>query len=696
MPVFSRPWGLPAAVLAGAVALALAATPTHAVIDNVDEAEDICPTEDPCTIDELVNVLDGSVLDFGTRTVGVVAGGQIDIGAGTVTLRCGRFSTSLGASAAIKARASDGAGGMDGGVFTLEADSILMDARVRAQGDTPGVITLRAGGDIEIGELIDAHSTDGDSDGGVIEVESIDGSVTMDGQLDVGAGRFSEGGAITIVAGQDIDVAGALLAEGGEFDGGAIVLDAAGSVTVTGNVSATAPVEDGSGGEISVNAGVELALEGSATVTANGHRSSEDFAGDGGDISFESGGDLVVGANVIIESIGARPDGSGGAVSLVADGLLNFIGRSTAVSRGADGTGGDHSLEGCEVRHAGNSSIDSSGDRGTNRISARETLVLLSGSTVLAGPGSNANRFEYRKATVPPVISGEVDPAPLLVVDADLEPCPTCGNSAIEDGETCDDGNDVGGDGCSDDCNDEGCIADTPGYPVVKLCDDRKVCTADRCDTVASACEHEVACDDGVFCTVDSCGRSGNCLHAPDDALCDDGNECTDDSCGALECSNVEHGDPCDDGLDCTIDDVCGGGFCAGTPDCPPGETCSAITGQCERPPPTTTTTTTLSSCGNNMVEIPEECDDGDLLWDTGEACRADCSLVACGDPDDSGSVTASDSLVALRAAVGASSCDPCVCDVDATGGPPNTTDALRLLKVAVQIPLELSCPPCP
>jgi hypothetical protein len=201
-------------------------------------------------------------------------------------------------------------------------------------------------------------------------------------------------------------------------------------------------------------------------------------------------------------------------------------------------------------------------------------------------------------------------------------------------------------------------------------------------------------CDDTVACTIDRCDESGRCTHDPDDARCDDRNPCTVDRCLSEGCDNVGTTDPCDDGVACSTDDRCTAeGTCAGVPDCPPGTVCSVGQDRCV--PIGSTTTTTLPLCGNLLVEGPEECDDGDQSWHMGEGCRADCSLVRCGDADDSGALSARDSLFMLRAAVGVANCEPCVCDVDDTSGPPTATDALRLLRVAVGVPLEIRCPSC-
>jgi hypothetical protein len=65
-----------------------------------------------------------------------------------------------------------------------------------------------------------------------------------------------------------------------------------------------------------------------------------------------------------------------------------------------------------------------------------------------------------------------------------------------------------------------------------------------------------------------------------------------------------------------------------------------------------------------------------------------------CGDPDASGSVTASDALTALKTAVGSAECAVCVCDVDSSGTIA-ASDAQRILKVAVGTVLELQCVAC-
>jgi TolB protein len=75
-----------------------------------------------------------------------------------------------------------------------------------------------------------------------------------------------------------------------------------------------------------------------------------------------------------------------------------------------------------------------------------------------------------------------------------------------------------------------------------------------------------------------------------------------------------------------------------------------------------------------------------------------------CGDPvaftvepAESGeqrTITASDALVVLRAAVGSATCDACVCDVNDSGGV-TASDALIVLRRAIGLSVELLCPAC-
>lgn len=98
------------------------------------------------------------------------------------------------------------------------------------------------------------------------------------------------------------------------------------------------------------------------------------------------------------------------------------------------------------------------------------------------------------------------------------------------------------------------------------------------------------------------------------------------------------------------------------------------------------------SKCGNGKIDFTEFCDDGNTEYMYGDFCRGNCTLTNCGDPNDDGSVNATDSLYILRTSVGVESCSLLVCDV--TGDLSiSAVDALMHLQHVVGQDVALSCP---
>jgi len=845
--------------------LALVLVPSSG-FSQVTSADDICaPTADPCTITSTVTVQDGAELDFGSRELRITGNGSLDTLAGAVAIRCGSFVADTGASVALKVRGPNGAGGIDGGLLTLEASrfcsgnpqvacfsdsgcsfgtcsahlctgdprltctsnascasacingicsgqpkrfcandaacdfgvcdtgvtrcqtnltrtcsadpecndgvcdvgtgTVSINGRIRAEGQTPGAIFITAAGDISMSQNVTINATTSFEDGGVLEVESGTGSVTISGKLEATGGADGQGGDFSILAADDIAITGDINVNGGDFDGGFVEIDAGRDVTIGASILANSTTGGGIGGDIGIYGGRDVTLSGTESIEANGHTDSEFFCGEGGAIVVEATtGNLVVGAGVTAQSNGSQPDCAGDSIVLTAGGNLSVAGKLQSKAQGTAGAGGlvsmtaGGSLEslsttivdvtggsggggmlevdaggdvdfggfadagatnggaGSSIRlssknsafvngtlatsgvvplgatngtvevHACHTEIENGGliqnvgTRGENRLIGERQVVVAAGGQVLADGLTGKNTLSYRDAAHPPIVNGTVAPTAVTVLDETLNSCAICGNMQIEQGETCDDGNTADGDGCSADCQNEGCVADTPGYPGVSLCDDGSGCTIDLCDTDLSACTHTTSCDDGIACTDDSCGVTNECEHVANHGLCDDGNVCTSDFCNQTTgCINANNAEPCDDGVDCTGGDVCFAGSCSGD------DLCS----QCEGG--------TGAACGDGSVDAPEECDDCDNQWSAGQSCSGECLLLDCGDPDNTGSVTASDALFVLRVAVGTSTCDTCVCDVDASGGatPVSASDALRVLRRAVNIGGPLTCSAC-
>ena len=110
-----------------------------------------------------------------------------------------------------------------------------------------------------------------------------------------------------------------------------------------------------------------------------------------------------------------------------------------------------------------------------------------------------------------------------------------CGNGVPDSGEDCDDGNDVEGDGCDNDCS-FSCTEDSQ-------CTDGDICNGgETCDTTTShAClagTDGLDCVDGDDCTMDLCDPVDGCSNPLID---EDGDGHAPDSLGSC-------GDDCDDG----------------------------------------------------------------------------------------------------------------------------------------------------
>ncbi len=200
-----------------------------------------------------------------------------------------------------------------------------------------------------------------------------------------------------------------------------------------------------------------------------------------------------------------------------------------------------------------------------------------------------------------------------------------CGNGILDDKETCDDGNRVDGDGCSTACQrEDGWDCVTPGEACVeitcdsatgKTCDDGNRVDGDGC---SSKCQIEKGwiCPDSVKCYVAGCG-DGVAVGTEE---CDDGNSVAGDGCNAY--CRLESGFVCPDGGGKCHSTVCGDGVVEGDETCDEGtlttpanktsgcvECRTQIGWQCKTPGASCTND---ASCGNGILEGAEECDEGD------------------------------------------------------------------------------------
>lgn len=375
-----------------------------------------------------------------------------------------------------------------GGTIDLRAATTLAQgAVVRAlgAGSDGGGVSLAAGTDVQSTRTVDVRSL-GDGEGGSITLRagdrSLTGGVPLGGTLTVSADLVADGSA-------DSD------GETGE-DGGAILLEAAGSVVVTGTgmIRAVGGTPDGGGGILTVfsqepPAGVLTPLDGDVSllgpVILRGGTN-----GDGGDVDgavgralvlagpldMSGGGDdatagnfiLSTGGNLTIDGAisanGRVATSTGGFVDLkagIATGDATLVANKTIdVSAGTGSDAGDIRLAACRLDVQPSVLLDARSALTTTRpalqLAAKSTLTLGAGTRFLAAPGSGT--LLVRAPSTMVSIAGDATfnpPAVTTVIPPErtpFPPCPVCGDGIRQADEPCDPG--LGADGacCRNDC----------------------------------------------------------------------------------------------------------------------------------------------------------------------------------------------------------------------------------------------------
>jgi cysteine-rich repeat protein len=428
-----------------------------------------------------------------------------------------------------------------------------------------GYVTLTAGRDLVIapGESGD-EAQEINTDGG--------GGFYFYGYGGYGSLRSGYGGYQYLIAGEDISVANSanIHSHGGPgASGGRIKFFSDGMTTIDGNVRSVGPLpfRSGEGGAVGGNIGIYA--DGGVTLGSTGllETASPMY---GGNVYIDADGPVVLNGDIDVRGtapLGYYTYATSGYFTL--EGMADVSVGGT-IRAGARWSGADLTIDVCRLELTSTGVIDNSfGNNpfnGDNVIKVHESMSADPGSKILADKLGGTNNIQYRDSYKPPILNGTVTPAPLLATNPGLNGCPICGNFEIDEGETCDDGNTTSGDGCRADCQDEGCLAESPGFPSTPMCDDGDGCTRDHCDATTHHCTNVVSCEEGVQCTVDQC-VSGACQHAPDDSLCDDVNECTDDLCNPTNgCVHANlTGGACDDYDFCTVATACDNGDCLAT-----------------------------------------------------------------------------------------------------------------------------------
>ncbi len=539
----------------------------------------------------------GSVLMQGT--VQAQGGGDAtgDSGGSGGTIAIEATNGSLVLNRGTQGLTADGAGGGDGGEVDLTTDSpaagmLTIGAPISVQGF--GGVSGRPGG----GGFIDVASTNR------LDVTK---SLNVSG---IGGGS----GGISLQADRDVLIENSLQASD-SVGNGEVDIDAGHDLNLTDigqghNVKANATT-DGPGGAINMVAGNDLTVTG-FLLDASGAGTGAGYL-----ISLDAGHKLTIGKTAVLnvdsQATAGAPAGmvllTAGSGDLTGDLQLDGdVSANGHASAAAAANPAAIILKGCQVTISSTGLVDSTGDLNARNLVIGRAGITINGKLRTSATGlGGSNTANYPMGTMPTVsgASSQVSPAfaacqggcakpPCTQLNPPapsgcLVPCPSCGDHTKQFPEDCDPP------GCAAGC-DIHCRALPPG------CADTNPCSTDTCDSTFG-CVHEPSpegtpCDDNTVCNGrETCtvATGASFCQAGTPLDCDDQNPCTSDSCNAVSgCTHAPiTGPPAPGATSCTNHciETCSSGTCTSItpPNCTGGTSCDPATGQCVAGAPCTT-----------------------------------------------------------------------------------------------------------
>ncbi|HEX5038199.1 MAG TPA: DUF4215 domain-containing protein [bacterium] len=235
----------------------------------------------------------------------------------------------------------------------------------------------------------------------------------------------------------------------------------------------------------------------------------------------------------------------------------------------------------------------------------------------------------------------------------------SCGDGVLDDGEECDDHNNITGDGCTSTCQDEECGDGILSLLVGEQCEPPSTGSCDEsCHLIPETppnCGNGVLetglgeeCDDGNTNALDGCNSLCQSEECGDGIVqialgeqCDDGGTAAGDGCDS-DCRLESCGDgtvqspaeECDDGNTNALDGC--NGLCQ-TEDCGDGVVQAALGEQCDDGGTAagdgcsaTCQNEVAPACGDGILQGGEDCDDDNLV--PGDGCSPTCTDEVCGD----------------------------------------------------------------
>lgn len=430
-----------------------------------------------------------------------------------------------------------------GNVEMQSVGSNRAEIDVKADCETAGSITIIASGDALLDGRLTATASGEDAAGGDVRVDATgNGSVTQ--EIDTSAsGSLAGGGDIDLSVGLALEVSKKLTTDGGDFGAGDISLFAGTTVTINELLSLDGGDPDGDAGELQIEAGTDVVLASTAELRGTGGVNLPEDCGDGmsitidagrhvqmdGDIEVRGGSgcdggellfdtrldftqastskiststvgefggagpvDITTGRSAILGNIDGSAAGFAADIFVAAPLSIEVLDKASARGSGnPDSIGGRIELHSCTVDILSpDGELDARSSWvfdsfGTNVLKVGG-LATITGDMRAASPTPEMQNVGniIRYGTVPPSITGTVDPTAVEYFDETVAECGYCGDGVVTAslGEQCDDGGIENCDGCAGLCQRPDDVCGDGIVECGEECDDGNLNAGDGCE----------------------------------------------------------------------------------------------------------------------------------------------------------------------------------------------------------------------